>query len=247
MATLDFVGEMLADMGAGEVQLRGMLDAPLWVEEEPYDLQVVALAEQTRRLWQLANASGRVPADCRLSFSGNEEWRCLFGENRLPLLRTPHLLSFHRYDSWQLFWNMGPSWQNPAQWGEMEVNYINTWSSHIQEFLVNSPVPAGSLYFSSGCLEHCVSAWDDSMHAAIVPTDASSRFKGENVNLLDVLQAWVEHGWRPATGRLVSDCEGFNCDCGGMDAILHSGVGYRRLLMLVHTIVPMFVHICWCL
>mmetsp|Transcript_1299 Transcript_1299/g.4580 ORF Transcript_1299/g.4580 Transcript_1299/m.4580 type:complete len:129 (-) Transcript_1299:755-1141(-) len=105
MSTLDFVSSVLAAEGV-DVEVRVVLDAPLWIDMAPYDSSVVSLAEQTRLVYASANVDGRVTETCRAAHPG-EEWKCIFGEYRLPFVTTQYIVSTAQRDTFQISWNMG--------------------------------------------------------------------------------------------------------------------------------------------
>eukprot|EP00929_Paragymnodinium_shiwhaense_P086710 TRINITY_DN47167_c0_g1_i1.p1 TRINITY_DN47167_c0_g1~~TRINITY_DN47167_c0_g1_i1.p1 ORF type:complete len:412 (+),score=30.80 TRINITY_DN47167_c0_g1_i1:207-1442(+) len=214
MSTLDFVQQILAGEGA-DVEVLGVLDAPLWLDRQPYRDHVVSLPAQTRMIFDLVNASGRVTENCREAFPG-EEWKCLFAEYRLQHVQTPFVLNVHQYDDWQLLWNMGSGtslW--PEQWTSEEKEYASAWRAYAHDFLTTSHVPHGSLYFASACFVHCTTDWDDA-YVVTVPTPEASPFDGERATIKEVVTEWFA-GWRPEGGRLVDSCGlsgGFGVDCG---------------------------------
>jgi hypothetical protein len=76
MFTLDAVAAMLP---AGST-VKGLLDSPLWLDEQPLDASETSLQEQTVGVLGLVNASGRIPADCAAAYPGDELWKCLYGQ-----------------------------------------------------------------------------------------------------------------------------------------------------------------------
>jgi len=51
----------------------------------------------------LANVSAVVGAPCAARYGGSaDEWKCIFGQYRLPLLAAPHFAIGQQFDSFQL-------------------------------------------------------------------------------------------------------------------------------------------------
>ena len=104
MFSVDYVQAMLP---AGAPPVLAFLDSPLWVDVEPNDPSVMPLENQTAAALPLFNASGALPPDCAAAFPADEQWRCLYGEYRLPYVRTPYVMSASQFDKFQLTYNEG--------------------------------------------------------------------------------------------------------------------------------------------
>mmetsp|Transcript_25583 Transcript_25583/g.51073 ORF Transcript_25583/g.51073 Transcript_25583/m.51073 type:complete len:387 (-) Transcript_25583:35-1195(-) len=91
-----------------ESEVLGVLDSPLWVDLDPPDWSgKEGLLKQTAAVYDVAGVGeysgpdGVVTEDCSSAHKG-EEYKCLFGEYRMPFVRPPHLLVSAEYDSFQL-------------------------------------------------------------------------------------------------------------------------------------------------
>ncbi len=90
MAALDFVSGYI---GTGHVTVYGLLDSPLWIDQPPYkgNTRFPGFNVTTALVLDMVNATGHIPADCAALYP-HALWKCLFGQYRIPLLRTPYSL-----------------------------------------------------------------------------------------------------------------------------------------------------------
>ena len=88
MAHLDNVAAALPG-----VTVRGLIDSGLWVDAEPADASTTeSLMMQTQQVYAFANAGALIPAACAAAYPG-AEWKCLFGQYRMPFVTTPYFLN----------------------------------------------------------------------------------------------------------------------------------------------------------
>lgn len=113
MYNLDYLNTMLPISGSGVtgVQVKGLLDSATFIDIDPLNPDGVdSLVNQTITAWALYNATGRLGYACMKGyntlypdkFPPNELWKCMFGQYRLPYLRTDYIVSQSQFDSWQL-------------------------------------------------------------------------------------------------------------------------------------------------
>jgi len=95
MMSADYVQPMLPP---GSPPVLAFFDSPLWVDIQPASAEIVSLENQTQTIYGLINASARIPPSCSAAYPGDEEWRCLYGQYRLPFVTTPYLLSASQFD-----------------------------------------------------------------------------------------------------------------------------------------------------
>lgn len=99
MFNIDYVQAMLPP---GAPPVLGFFDSPLWVDLEPNQPGIVPLQNETQAVFALVNATARLGEACAEAYPGDEGWRCLFGEYRLPFVEAPYLLSASQFDKYQL-------------------------------------------------------------------------------------------------------------------------------------------------
>ena len=98
MFTLDYLPALLPT----GVELRGFLDSPLWVDVLPFEANITSLENQTQTMYGLVNPTARLGAECVAAYPGDEGWKCLYGQYRIPFVRTPFLMSASQFDLYQL-------------------------------------------------------------------------------------------------------------------------------------------------
>jgi hypothetical protein len=202
MFTLDYIPQMLLGLGVqeGYVELQGLFDSPLWVDVEPVtgvDGPIVPLQVQTQSILALVNATGRLGDTCAAAFPGADQWKCLYGQYRLPFVQTPYVINAAQFDKFQLPYNEGgePPYNTPTA-----VQYANNFQAAVRSAL--APVPTaqqnGSAVFSAACFHHCVtqepSFWQIEVY---------------NVSFRDLAGAWYFQ--REAPLKYVEACDGFKC------------------------------------
>ena len=230
MMNLDYVQGILQDAGVAPdgVTVVGMLDSPLWVDVQPFDPTVVSLQAQTQAIFGVINATARLGDACAAQYTGDEAWRCLFGEYRLPTLQTRFLVSASQDDRFQLSWNMAGNASlgyTPAKWEPAQLQYADAFAASMAGVISSLPTAAqaaaGSMVFSTACFHHCTSEtaafWNvgiDVSTLGVTPASAASGVAGPApVSFRDALKLWL---W-PAAGapahpeRLMQQCSGFRC------------------------------------
>merc|ERR1712107_752024 len=91
--------------------------------------------------------------ECAAEFQGEEGWKCMFGQYRLPTLKTPYLLVASQYDSYQLGNNVGHKPGNDQEKAYAE-NFAKATRDLVQAVNASSTRTA---VFSWACYNHCVS------------------------------------------------------------------------------------------
>jgi hypothetical protein len=213
MFSLDYIQAMLP---AG-VELRGFLDSPLWIDTAPLSAATASLQAQTEAVYALVNATARLGGACVAAYpSSSDQWRCLFGQYRMPFLRVPYLLSASQFDRYQLPYDLDawPPYDAP------QLAYAAGFQADVRAIVLTLPDAAQprSAVFSSACFKHCTSNLD--------------AFWGVRVgalNLKDYLSLWYFGTDAPHAGaaiaaagasaglpagvatRHIEDCTGFGC------------------------------------
>ena len=215
MFNIDYVQSMLP---AGMAPVVAFLDSPLWVDEIPItgpNGSIVPLEYQTQQIYNLVNATARLGDDCAAAYpaSSGEQWKCLYGQYRLPFVKTPYLMSASQFDKYQLPYNEGgmPPYNGTA------LAYANNFQQAVRSVVLNLPTSEQpqSAVFSSACFKHCTStlAWGSFWGVRI----------GE-LSLRDYLEAWYFGGGTPSnetagaatlppgySKQHIEACNGFGC------------------------------------
>ena len=193
MAALDYVQQYVP---SSSLQVFGLLDSPLWIDQPPLPGQpFIGFAATTKLAYALHNSTGHVPAACRAAFP-SEPWKCIFAQYRLPSVVAPYLLYASQYDAFQLDNNVGHAapFVVPA-----EVAYVAASAQRTRAFF-KQLAPTVAIY-SSTCFNHAVSLSD---------VFFSERVLGES--MAQMLRAVLSGQW---TLRIVdASCDSANCGQG---------------------------------
>ena len=95
------------------VRTVGFIDSAMWVDLLPMKgAAFPGFANVTR----LVHSYAKVPIDqaCASYYPGATSWKCLFGQYRLPLVRTPYVAIGSQHDSYQLGKNLLSSSSSPS-------------------------------------------------------------------------------------------------------------------------------------
>lgn len=154
MVHLDYVSEMLGVAGAN-VDIVGFLDSPAWIDIAPFSSSFPGFAYITQQVHSYANVQHLGEA-CEATYSGGDAWKCMFGQYRLPTLKTRFFLVASQYDEYQLGDDVGHKPSNDA-----EITYAERFAAETKD-LVNAvaAMPARNAVYSWACYNHMVSRTD---------------------------------------------------------------------------------------
>jgi hypothetical protein len=227
MMNLDYIDGILAAVGvpSGSVEVQGLLDSPLWVNVEPSTPHIMPLANETRAVFELVNATARLGPTCATSYPNYEDrWMCLFGQYRMPMLQTPYMLNAAQDDKFELPYNLGgttPAGYNVQSWHPDQLAYAQAFGPAVLAVVNTLPTASQSrsAVFSTACFRHCVTDsaafWNVGVAAAAPPPSASGRKAraarpSMPVSLRDAANEWY-FGRAPTPYRVVQQCVGFRC------------------------------------
>ena len=204
---LDYVPSLLAEAGASDVAVSGLLDSPLWIDVAPLATSPLSLQCQAQAAVGYLNATARLGEACVARYpSPTEHWRCLFGEYRVPTLRTPYALNADQYDTFQLEYALGGS-MPPSAPGQYA--YADAFGEATLAVVSSLPAPgqAGSGVFSGACFHHCVTF-----------SAAFWGLQSEGVSFSDAVRWW----WN-------GDCPPQDCPNGMPTQVIeHCNEGFQR-------------------
>ncbi|CAM4731270.1 unnamed protein product [Leuciscus chuanchicus] len=150
LLNVDRVSELLAGLGHGEVQVRGLVDSGWFLDNKQYrdsdciDTMSCAPTEAIRRgvrLWHSV-----VPDLCSRAHHG-EDWNCFFGYKVHPTLKSPVFVVQWLFDEAQLMVDNVHLTGQPVQ--ENQWRYIQNLGRELRNTLKNLPA-----LFAPACLSH---------------------------------------------------------------------------------------------
>jgi Pectinacetylesterase len=109
MVNLDNVAAQVEAAAPG-VEVRGFFDSPMWVDVQPFAREI-SLENETIAITNLVNATAVMDPACLLNYTIvispgvydlSQTWKCLYGQYRMPFVRTPFLVSASQQDKFQL-------------------------------------------------------------------------------------------------------------------------------------------------
>merc|ERR1711974_492662 len=89
--------------------VRGFFDSPFMLDVPSMNRFFRGFQEQHAGVLAHFNSSSVIPQACAEAYRGDERWKCLFGQYRMPFVRTPYLIIHARFDTWQLKNNVDTS------------------------------------------------------------------------------------------------------------------------------------------
>ena len=210
MVHLDNIVALMAPQG---ISVRGLLDSGLWVDFTPMSNGGMGgtLLNQAVDVYGFANTSSVIPADCAAAYPG-EEYRCLFGQYRMPFVKSDYFLSQSQFDDFQTNYDCSASpiidtqimqGNFDAPYNQLTTQCFNNLQLTIRSVLQNLPTATqtGSGIFSSTCSSHCTTTGADYWTITVGDATLSSL----------VAAWWFGHD----TPRTISACQGTPCmaDC----------------------------------
>ena len=207
MANCDRVAALLPP----NVKLRCFMDSGHYLDAEPVQTTQPSNANRALKKWMYANTSRIIPNDCSAAYPGDEEWKCLLSQYRVPFIKTPYFLVHSQMDSsaianyvgWegqksfdQLLWTLPFSRPTGYEYVQ-EIRRL-----YVAEFEERIPTVAQteSAVFAPACVGHALGRTPSYFNIKI----------GQETSIDDAFTRWFEHDFEtqgPATFRWSSDAE----------------------------------------
>ena len=118
-------------MWPATAEVIGFLDSPYYLDIEPYSEDFQGFAYQEQQKYLLFNTTGIIDADCAAVYP-TEQWKCQFGQYRMPFVDTPYFLVASMYDAYQLSNNIQTE---PAQYDADMLAYATAFGALDREDL----------------------------------------------------------------------------------------------------------------
>jgi hypothetical protein len=196
---------------SGATTLGAFLDSPYTIDIAPYNYGFVGFQNETMEIYNRYNVTAIIPADCAAVYTelSGDGWKCLFGQYRMPFIRTRYVLVASQYDSYQLSFNTGTE-PIAGHYGRPEVvAYAGAWSAQTYSALLSLAdmrnhlkyrSHGGNFYHSWACYNHDVS--ETSRYYTLTSVNTTLRDAVKMLQDSEVAQLWVEQ------------CEGLFCGSG---------------------------------
>lgn len=200
MVHLDYVPEMLGS-AASNVNVVGFLDSPAWVDVEPFSASFPGFQYITQHVHSYANVE-HLGSECVEAYP-TEQWKCMYGQYRLPTLKTRFFLVASQADEYQLGNNVG---RRPSS--SKELSYAEDFAALTRDLLQTvKATSTENAVFSWACYNHCVATQDSGFNSLTCsPGDTMGT----------ALQQFL--GWLPRTTSpelsWIDTCTGFACGSG---------------------------------
>lgn len=200
MNNVDFLSPYLP---VGVTALGAFLDSAYTIDIEPYDPNFVGFRNETQEIYNRYNVSAIIPADCAAVYTG-DEWKCTFGQYRMPFMKTPYVLIASNFDQYQLPYDIGMDPVNGTYTEDSANDYAMNWSNLTKSLLTDLSkysYATNSYIHSWSCYNHDVS--ETSRYYQCTANGITQRIAVEK------LLSFQSHGdvW-------IEECEGLFCGSG---------------------------------
>jgi len=220
------IDELVANHLPKGANVVGFLDSPYYIDIKPFSANFVGFPYQEQQKLKHYNVKKVLSEECKNKYPGDENWKCLFGQFRIPLLKTPYFMVASQYDAYQLYYNVN---KFPPYKDNATLDYVNNFGNMTQNLLLGLAAMGkeGISYYSWTCFNHDVSESLGfvyySVSSGVNQRDAleeylkSVGFFSPNENLMEeLLGLYNDHrNLTRKTKSWIDICVGF--ECGGCD------------------------------
>jgi hypothetical protein len=102
MNNVDFIRNLLP---TGTTVIGVHLDSPYYIDIDPYTNDYVGFVKETQEIYRRYNVDNIIPSACAAMYP-IDRWKCIFGQYRMPFLKTSFVLVASQFDSYQLGMNI---------------------------------------------------------------------------------------------------------------------------------------------
>jgi hypothetical protein len=153
------------------------------------------------------NASSVISDACAAAYNG-ELWKCLFGQFRMPHVKTPYLMVAAQFDGWQLS-HLVEDYQgidSSPSFTDEQTAYVEVFGSKTTALAQTLPsaVTSRAIVYSTACYNHHIS--EKSNFWTVTTSDGLSQNDAVHMLLHD------DH--RHSHIQLIDECESFDCGSG---------------------------------
>lgn len=186
--------DRVAEMTPASLKVQGLLDAAALVDIDPAD-NGWSWASQLQPLQTLIASvmsfvNPQLPPTCVDQFPG-EEWKCMWGSYRLPMVQTPYFANAAQFDSFEIDYDTA----NYSPLTPQQYAFVDSFQPAVLN-LINQ-LPPGTSVYSSTCLVHCLSE--------------QTTFYDFSTNGITMQQAVTEWFFEGQQVRVISGCQVRRC------------------------------------
>ena len=180
---------LVADYFPKGAKVVGFLDSPYYIDVPSYSPLYKGFQYEESMKFKHMNTKNIISSECANSYP-NEEWKCQFGQYRMPFVKTSYFLISSQYDSYQLQMDT----QTVPPYGKSATDYVTRFGSTLHNSLVflrdlkmresaiKRGVSATYAFYSWTCYNHDVSASSEFYTMAV----------DEGVTQKDALEAFLK-------------------------------------------------------
>lgn len=204
MVHLDYVSDVLGD-AARNIEVRGFLDSPLWIDLPTFPGgNAVNFATQASNLFAYGNIKN-LGEECMAAFPKSEHWKCMFGEYRMPHIKTPYFLVASQFDSFQLSKAIG---HDPAT--DAERTYASIFA-YRTALLVHS---LRESFRPVNGVSNAVFSWACYNHATSMTHEGYNTLRIGDMTMDKAMKHYLFSEGNSTSFEWVEHCDGFACGAG---------------------------------
>jgi hypothetical protein len=117
------------------------LDSPYYLDIEPYSSAFQGFQYQEQQKYKYYNTQAILSADCIAAYPVEEQWKCQYGEYRMPFVKVPYFLVASQYDAYQL---EGDTQLQPEQYSASTTEYAESFAAHDRMCLQSLSLTVGN-------------------------------------------------------------------------------------------------------
>jgi len=154
MVHLDYVSEMLGS-ASKNVDIVGFLDSPAWIDIPSFSKSFPGFPYIVQQVHSFANVQ-HLGTECATKYA-TAQWKCMYGEYRLPTLKTKYMVVASQADAYQLENEVRGALKAPRTIAAKA--YLAQFANRTRALMttIKESNPENAV-FSWSCYNHCVSA-----------------------------------------------------------------------------------------
>jgi hypothetical protein len=124
------------------------LDSPYYLDVTPYSPQFQGFQYQEQQKYLYYNTTAVLSDDCIAAYPDlSEQWKCQYGQYRMPFVRTPYFLVASQYDAYQL---EGNTQTEPVLYTDDTTAYAESFGATVRSDLDTLATTVGAPTYRTG-------------------------------------------------------------------------------------------------